>query len=211
MATHPKLKLTYFNSPGRAEPIRLALAIGGIAFEDVRLTREEFGQQKAEGKFIFGQVPVLEVDGVQFAQSNALLTYVGKLAGLYPSDAHAGIHVDEAVGLFGDLQAKVIPIFICQDPEAKAKLAKDFFENVAPVWLGFAEAHLAKNGTGYFAGNALSIADIVWEGILRKLGSGWLGSPAPEGFADKFPLLQKHGETLASLPAVVAWNEAHKQ
>ena len=31
----PKLKLTYFPLPGRAEKVRLAFVLGGVAFEDV--------------------------------------------------------------------------------------------------------------------------------------------------------------------------------
>ena len=38
-----KIKITYFNMKGRAEPARLCLAIGGIPFEDVRLSGPEFG------------------------------------------------------------------------------------------------------------------------------------------------------------------------
>merc|ERR1711974_96703 len=37
-AMAPKVKLTYFNLRGRAEPSRLLLAYGGIKFEDCRLT-----------------------------------------------------------------------------------------------------------------------------------------------------------------------------
>ena len=45
----PTLRLTYFNAPGRAEPIRLALRIGGLAFEDHRLDFPGFGAAKASG------------------------------------------------------------------------------------------------------------------------------------------------------------------
>ena len=82
MAT-PKLVLHYFAAPGRAEPIRIAFAIGGVAFEDKHHTGPEFGALK-QGTFLpFGQLPVLEVDDVVIPQSNAIHRYAGKLAGTY--------------------------------------------------------------------------------------------------------------------------------
>ncbi|CAN0182814.1 unnamed protein product, partial [Ascophyllum nodosum] len=41
-----KLVLTYFNVPGRAEPIRWVLALSGLEWKDKRLSREEFGELK---------------------------------------------------------------------------------------------------------------------------------------------------------------------
>lgn len=86
MAAAPKLKLTYFPFGGRAAPIRLALLAGKIDFEDHRLSFPEFGAAKAAGVFKFGQLPCLEVDGEQVAQSDAILRYVGRLGGFYPED-----------------------------------------------------------------------------------------------------------------------------
>lgn len=43
----PVIKLYYFDFGGRAEPIRLALHVGGVAFEDVRITEDEFRFHKA--------------------------------------------------------------------------------------------------------------------------------------------------------------------
>lgn len=42
----PKMTLTYFDLPGPAEPIRLALAISGEEWEDKRLSRDEFAVLK---------------------------------------------------------------------------------------------------------------------------------------------------------------------
>ena len=84
----PQLKLSYFDfHGGRAEPIRLALAIGGIAFEDHRFTFPEFAEVRKTVPF--GQVPVMHVDGVQVTQSDAMLRYAagyqdGPIAIRYP-------------------------------------------------------------------------------------------------------------------------------
>jgi hypothetical protein len=40
--------------------------------------------ERSEGLLPFGQVPVVEIDGAVYAQSNALLRYIGRRAGLYP-------------------------------------------------------------------------------------------------------------------------------
>ncbi len=77
-----KLQLTYFDAPGRAEPIRMAFAAGNIAFEDVRIVADDW--PKLKPTMPFEGLPVLSVDGKLLAQSNAILVFAGKLAGLYP-------------------------------------------------------------------------------------------------------------------------------
>ena len=46
-----KPKLMYFDSYGGGEAIRMALWAGKIAYEDKRLSQEEFGKLKASGFF----------------------------------------------------------------------------------------------------------------------------------------------------------------
>lgn len=80
----PQLKLTYFDFHcGRAEPTRLAMHLGGVPFEGHRFTFPEFADVRKSTPF--GQVPTLHVDGTVVTQSDAIIRYVGKLAGLYPS------------------------------------------------------------------------------------------------------------------------------
>ncbi len=85
--THPKLKLYYFNIPGKGEPIRLACAYGGVELDDFRMHANEFHDLKVSGKLAFGQVPALSVNDDQMIfQSAAIMRYVGKLTGLYPTN-----------------------------------------------------------------------------------------------------------------------------
>ena len=44
--TMPTYKLTYFNSRGNAEVIRMIMAYGDIEYEDVRLTGEQWLELK---------------------------------------------------------------------------------------------------------------------------------------------------------------------
>ena len=96
-------KLLYFDFPGKAEAIRLALTHAGVAFEDHRFAdRAEFQALKASGRLQFGQVPALEVttaagETTVLTQSAAILRYVAKLndsANLYPADPLLAARVD---------------------------------------------------------------------------------------------------------------------
>jgi len=91
MAATPKL--TFFDLGGRGEPIRLAFFVSGIEFDDHRITHADWPTLKPSTPF--GGLPMLELNGVTYSQSNSLLRYVGKLGGLYPTDAIDALKVDE--------------------------------------------------------------------------------------------------------------------
>ena len=103
-----KLKLYYFDIVGKGECIRLACAQAGIPLEDVRIPlddRKLFEQLKNEGKLMFGQLPAVQLeDGTILTQTSAIMRYIGKLGGLYPtcmeSAALVDAVMDEEVDLF---------------------------------------------------------------------------------------------------------------
>lgn len=45
-SANPKFKLSYFNVKALAEPIRLMFAYGGIDYEDIRISQEEWAVLK---------------------------------------------------------------------------------------------------------------------------------------------------------------------
>eukprot|EP00042_Codosiga_hollandica_P031581 m.193145 g.193145 ORF g.193145 m.193145 type:complete len:422 (-) comp53680_c0_seq2:186-1451(-) len=156
----PKLKLTYFDGPGRGEAIRLAFVVGDVEFEDVRLSGPQFSEQKAAGRFKNGVVPVLEIDGVQYAQSLALLLYAGKLAEIYPTDPTAALAVDEVLLSCDDIQTIVFGVVYQRDKATKEAAAKAAIAGPLTAWLNRFDAALAKNSSGYFVGDSITIADL---------------------------------------------------
>ena len=63
------------------------------AFDDERITWEQFAAQKAAGRFPNDQLPILYVNGKVRTQSTPILVYVCRLAGLYPTDPALALEV----------------------------------------------------------------------------------------------------------------------
>ena len=72
-----ELRYYYLDKRVKGESVRLALFVGGIEFEDVRLTYHEVQEMRVSGKLPFSQVPALQIgsgdDAPIYAQSQALL------------------------------------------------------------------------------------------------------------------------------------------
>lgn len=202
----PKLKLTYFDfDGGRGEPARLALAIGGIPFEDDRIPPEAWGRRK--GEMPFAAVPVLYVDGRSLTQSNAINRYVGKLAGLYPSDPWQAALCDEVMDAVEDIGTRVVATFNLPEDEKKARREALVAEAI-PLYLLQLGRRLEANGGSYFADDRLTVADLkvcVW---IRHLKSGSLDH-VPVDLPDRLaPNLAAHCERVRSEPRIGAYYAA---
>mmetsp|Transcript_7284 Transcript_7284/g.19001 ORF Transcript_7284/g.19001 Transcript_7284/m.19001 type:complete len:263 (-) Transcript_7284:716-1504(-) len=208
----PHLKLLYFTSPGRALPIRLALHIGGIEFEDETITtREHFLPLKQSGELPYGQVPVLYVGGdpVPYAQSTAILRYAGKLSGLYHEDPQRAMRVDEVIEAVGDISAKVSKI-LTVEPEKKEAFVEDLVAKVLPATFGDLDRAVGRASGGAFAvGEGMTIADLM----IFNMNSGFsrgLVPGIPKDIVMGYPALARVIESVAAHPKVVEYFEATK-
>ncbi|GMR30499.1 hypothetical protein PMAYCL1PPCAC_00694 [Pristionchus mayeri] len=96
----PHYKLHYFDICGRAEPIRMMFSVAGVPYEDHRFTKAEWPELKKN--FPFEAVPVLEVDGVQVAQTLAILRYVARENGFAGPDNLTAAIADSLADQFVD-------------------------------------------------------------------------------------------------------------
>ena len=199
----PQLKLSYFDfHGGRAEPVRLALAIGGIAFEDHRFAFTDFAEVRKTSPF--GQVPLLHVDGVAVTQSDAMLRYAGKLAGLYPTDAYQALLCDEVTYVVEEAGVAMGPTFRMTGEEQKAaRLA--LVNGSMPVYLAWLQSQLQARGGEYFSDNRLTVADLKVFIDVRGLNSGrW--DHIPKDLVEKVaPALNDHMKRIAQTPSVMAY------
>lgn len=198
-----QLKLSYFDfHGGRAEPIRLALHIGGIAFEDHRFAYPEFAEIRKTTPF--GQVPTLLVDGMQVTQSDAMLRYAGKLAGLYPTDALQALLCDEVSYVVEEAGVKLGPSYRMTGEEQKAaRLA--LVNGSMPVYLRWLQSQLLAHGGEYFADQRLTVADLKVFVDVRGLNSGHLDHIPKDLVETVAPKLNAHMQRIAQMPTVLAY------
>ena len=199
----PQLKLNYFDfHGGRAEPARIALHMGGVAFEDNRFAFPEFAEFRKCTPF--GQVPTLEVDGAHITQCDAILRYAGKLAGLYPTDPLQALLCDEVMYVVEEASVRIGPTFRMSGEEQKAaRLA--LVNGSMPVYLAWLQARLQAQGGEYFADHRLTVADLKVFVDVRGLNSGRLDHVPTDLVERVAPALNAHMQRVASLPAVQAY------
>jgi len=198
-----QLTLTYFDTHGgRGEPARLALHIGGIAFEDKRFAFAEFAEVRKATPF--GQVPTLHVDGVVVTQSDAITRYAGKLAGLYPTDAYQALLCDEVLDAVEDANIKLGTTFGLTG-EALKEARTALVNGPLPLYLGWLQTQLQAHGGEYFADNRLTVADLKVFVFVHGLTSGRLDHVPTNLVAQVAPLVSAQVQRVAQLPAIAQY------
>jgi glutathione S-transferase len=201
-----QLKLTYFDfHGGRAEPARLAMALGGIAFEDYRFAFADFPAVRKTTPF--GQVPTLHVDGVLVTQSDAITRYVGKRAGLHPTDAYQALLCDEVLGAVEDVNTKLAATFgLTGDTLKDARTA--LVQGALTTYLAWLQSQLQAHGGLYFADNRLTIADLKVFSFVQGLCSGRLDHVPADLVDTVAPAVKAHMQRVAETPAIAQYYAA---
>jgi len=194
----PDICLHRFRLSGHCHRVELFLSLLGRPVEIVDLPS---GGQKAPAFLAmnpFGQVPVIEEDGVVLADSNAILVYLAikhdPTRRWYPIDAKGAADVQRwlsvAAGpLFsGPAVARLVGLF-----DAKHDLPRA--QAVAAGVLGVMEAHLAASGP-FFLGQTPTIADVALYSYTAH---------APEGHIslDPYPQIRDWTQRIEGLPGFV--------
>ncbi len=199
----PTYKLTYFDfDGGRGEAVRLAFHIGGIAFEDHRVTFPEFGALR--GQLRFNAVPVLQIDGTAVTQSNAMCRYVGKLAGLYPDDAMQALYCDEALDAVEDISQKIGTTIGLKGP-ALLEAREQLVQGALSTYVKGMGDLLARGGGSYFADGRMTVADLKAFVQTRWLTRGALDHVPADLVARLAPALIEHEARIAKEPRVAAY------
>ncbi|PAL19827.1 glutathione S-transferase family protein [Sphingopyxis sp. GW247-27LB] len=192
------MKLYYSPKSGHSHRARLFLSLLGVEFDLVEF--DLAARQHKSADFLrlnaFGQVPVLEDDGLVIADSNAILVYLAGKFGRtdwYPDDALGSARVQRwfsvAAGQLvqGPASARLVTLF-------GAKIDAQTAIDRAHVLLTVIETELDQ--TGWLAADRPTIADIALYSYVAR---------APEGnvVLDNYPRVRAWLERIEALPGFV--------
>lgn len=196
----PHYKLHYFDIRSRGEPIRWLFAVAKQPYEELRISAVEWISLKST--YLFGQLPVLEIDGKPLYQSYAIIQYLAKqfgLAGKTPLDEARACMVAHCIedGLYYPwaLVKQLAP-----DEEKEGQFLARYANEQLPQFLNNLEKILSENNGSdkFFVGDELTYADLVvvafFEEIYNLLGV--------QVDLDKHPKLAELKSRVESIPAI---------
>ena len=193
-------ELWYFNARGRAEPIRMMFVVSGTEYEDHRVKREDWTAVKATGDLPFGQMPVLFVDGIPIAQTNAIMRYLAKKLDLSGRNDYENAQCLMYAEGIGDFMMKMRPIFMEQDAEEKKKKIVEAQKTFIPEFLTtYTKFYVANENSAWFIGSKMTWADIIIYNTLESLDE-----QHPEVMS-QFPKLNTFMTNFQTVPKIAEW------
>ncbi|XP_054847322.1 glutathione S-transferase A4-like [Eublepharis macularius] len=191
-----KPRLTYFNGRGRMESIRWLMAAAGVEFEEVFLeTREQYLKLIKDGHLLFGQVPLVEMDGMKLVQTKAILNYIARKYNLLGKDLKEKAQIDMYVEGTIDLMTMIL-MFPFSPPDQKEAQLASIVEKAKTRYLPVYEKALKQHGQNFLVGNCLSWADIqLLEAILTL-------EEKKKDILAQFPQLQDFKARTSNIPNI---------
>jgi len=195
----PETTLTYIDGRGRAEHIRLVLFAAGIQYkENFIKSKEELLFFKKTGVSIFGQVPLLQIQGEYVSQSSAIIRYIARRYHLYGENLKDETQCDMLFDGIMD-SSDFLDYPFKEDKEAwKMNNIRPKIDRYYPIF----ESLLSKNqqGKGFLVGKTLTFVDLV---LLLELES--LCEVFGEKEIERFPNLSGLRNRLKAMPNVGAF------
>jgi len=197
----PHYKLTYFELRGLGEVARLIFAQAEVPYEDNRMKMDST-DWKAEAPF--GQLPILEVDGVKIAQSCAIARYLARQYGLAGQNPIEEAQVDSLADALKDYFNEARDFFMVafgMKQGDKEKLHDELLVPAAKKFYPALEKFLEKSGSGFLVGKSVTWADLYIADYLETFRE-----MAPKTFKDH-PELLKWIDHVLNLPKIKKWIE----
>ncbi|XP_050424780.1 glutathione S-transferase-like [Adelges cooleyi] len=190
-------KLTYFDVPGLAEPIRFLMAYLDIDFEDNRIGYQTWSAVKPS--MPFGKVPILEIDGQVLNQSSAITRYLARKAGLAGIDDWESMLIDIAVDNVHDFRHEIAVYVFTERKNCDAESNSSKIKEITKFYMEKFESIVTIN-KGFFVNGKLTWADLFFVAI-----SDTLSDMAKIDILEGRPNLQTLKTQVLSIPQIKTW------
>ncbi|XP_040329702.1 glutathione S-transferase A4-like [Herpailurus yagouaroundi] len=194
MTTKPKL--CYFRGRGRMESIRWLLAAAGVEFEEEFIeTTEQYEKLQKDGRLLFGQVLMVEIDGMVLTQTRAILSYLAAKYDLYGKDLKETVRINMYADGTLDLMLMTAQAAF-KPPEEKEENLTLIVKKAKTRYFPAFEKILNDHREDFLVGNKFSWADIqLLEAILmvEELDASVLSD---------FPLLKAFKARISNIPTI---------
>ncbi|XP_041461409.1 glutathione S-transferase alpha-4-like [Lytechinus variegatus] len=181
---------TYLAGRGLAEVTRLALNAARIEYDEVYLqTREEFLQLIADGKLMFKQVPLLEIDGENVIGSEPVLRYVCRKYNFKAKSPEDQVKVDMlSMGARDMLRSGFSAAQFQKTREEQETMLQGAVKQCKNRYFPVFEKILGESKSGFLVGDSLTMADFMFFDGLSYVNE----IPRIKPLLDDFPNLQKY-------------------
>jgi prostaglandin-H2 D-isomerase / glutathione transferase len=207
-----KIKLIYLDIPfWRAEIGRIALYLGNIDFEDIRISREEFLRSRKTGKLDdgtvipFRQIPCLNVDGKSINQTGGISRFCGRISGLYPiENAVNAALIDQILDMATDITVLLGPSLKEKNEATKKIMREKLARGALFRKISYLEELLEEGKEDWFVNREISIADLAIWRLIGWLTSGMIDY-LPSDLISTFPNLKRIFLNVERHPKVIEW------
>ena len=207
-----KIKFIYLNIPfWRAEIGRIALYMGNIDFEDVRISRDEFLRSRKTGELDdgtvipFRQIPCLNIDGKSINQTGGISRFCGKISGLYPiENAVDAALIDQIIDMATDITVLLGPSLKEKNEETKKIMREKLARGALIRKISYLEELLEEGKRDWFVNQKISIADLAIWRLIGWLTSGMIDY-LPSDLVAPFPNLKRIFLNVERHPKVIEW------
>jgi len=205
-----KYKVQYFPFGGRAQCIRAAFYLGDIPYEDEFIDFNTLKKMQDTNDVEWTGIPMLVITDnnhkFRVGQSNAILTYVGKLSNLTPKDNIQALLSDEILNAAEDM-ATLVGATNVKDEQEKKQKREELLKGRLKIFFDRFDEKLKKkiyeqygddkDKNCYFVGNSLTVADLKMYFIFSGIrGGNW--DYVPKNVLDQYKYIINFIETVES-------------
>ena len=187
----PKYILHYFEINGRAVVPRAILSYAKADWTDDRVKMGDWPKLKKSGLCEFEQLPVLEVDGKKYCESNAINLYLAETFKLMGKNTEENYQIYNLLMTFDDFMGPIFGYMFCADESKKPELKKQALEKFK-FFLEKLDKRYVSLGKGkYYLGDHFTLADIYVASALPAACAVFGDCPAKTSAPNLHALIER--------------------